>query len=113
VRGQTIRLLATTAGVLEKRRGAIQRFMDGYRESLAYIYSDNPKVIADFADFAGISEDVARRTRDGFDKEMLQPDEIKGLGITMPEAVTLKFLPAPLNSEQLHDLIQIPPPPRG
>jgi NitT/TauT family transport system substrate-binding protein len=113
VRGQTIRLLATTASVLEKRRDAIQRFMAAYRESLVYIYSDNPKVIADFAEFAGISEDVARRTRDGFSKEMLQPDEVKGLDVTMPEAVTLKYLPAPLTSEQLRDLIQIPPPPRS
>lgn len=113
VRGQTIRLLATTANVLEKRRDAIQRFMDGYRESLTYVYSDNPKVIVDFANFAGISEDVARRTRDIFTKEMLQADEIKGLDVTMPEAVTLKYLPAPLNSEQIRELIQIPPPPRS
>jgi hypothetical protein len=55
--------------------------MDAYRESLAYLYSDNPKVIADYADFAGITEDFARRTRDAFAKEMLAPDEIKGLDI--------------------------------
>ena len=37
------------------------------------------------------------------------PDEIKGLEPLMAEAVTLKFIPAPLSKEQLAELIQIPP----
>ena len=110
VRGQTIRVLATSADVLGRRRDAIMRFMDAYRESLAYIYSGNPKPMADFAEFAGVTLDAARRTRDAFASELLSPDEIKGLDIMMPEAVTLKFLAAPLTAEQLRELIQIPPP---
>ena len=110
VRGQTIRVLATSADVLGRRKDAIMRFMDAYRESLAYIYSGNPKPMADFAEFAGVTLDAARRTRDAFASELLSPDEIKGLDIMMPEAVTLKFLAAPLTAEQLRELIQIPPP---
>ncbi len=110
VRGQTIRVLATSADVLGRRKDAIVRFMDAYRESLAYIYSGNPKPMADFAEFAGVTLDAARRTRDAFASELLSPDEIKGLDIMMPEAVTLKFLAAPLTAEQLRELIQIPPP---
>jgi NitT/TauT family transport system substrate-binding protein len=110
VRGQTIRVLATSADVLGRRKDAIMRFMDAYRESLAYIYSGNPKAMADFAEFAGVTLDAARRTRDAFASELLSPDEIKGLDIMMPEAVTLKFLAAPLTAEQLRELIQIPPP---
>jgi len=110
VRGQTIRVLATSADVLNRRKDAIVRFMDAYRESLAYIYSGNPKAMADFAEFAGVALDAARRTRDAFASELLSPDEIKGLDIMMPEAVTLKFLAAPLTAEQLRELIQIPPP---
>jgi len=110
VRGQTIRVLATSSDVLNKRRDAIARFMDAYRESLAYIYGGNPKAMADFADFAGVSLDVARQTQDANAKELLAPDEIKWLDVMMPEAVALKFLAAPLTAEQLRDLIQIPPP---
>jgi NitT/TauT family transport system substrate-binding protein len=112
VRGQTIRVLAASADVLSRRKDAIMRFMDAYRESLAYIYSGNPKAMADFAEFAGVTPDAARRTRDAFASELLSPDEIKGLDIMMPEAVTLKFLAAPLTNEQLRELIQIPPPRR-
>jgi NitT/TauT family transport system substrate-binding protein len=110
VRGQTIRVLATTTDVLARRKDAIVRFVDAYRESLAYIYGDNPKAMMDFADIAGVSSDIARRTRDAFAKEQLSPDEIKGLDVIMPEAVALKFLTAPLTAAQLRDLIQIPPP---
>jgi ABC-type nitrate/sulfonate/bicarbonate transport system substrate-binding protein len=110
VRGQTIRVLATTADVLAKRRDAIVRFMEAYRESLAWVYGDNPKAMMDFAEFAGVSLDAARRTRDAFAKDMLSPDEIKGLDVMMPEAVTLKFIAAPLGAAQLRELIQIPPP---
>jgi NitT/TauT family transport system substrate-binding protein len=110
VRGQTIRVLASTADVLGKRRDVIVRFMNAYRESLAYVYGDNPKAMADFADLARVTPDIARRTRDAFAKQFLSPDEIKGLDVMMPEAVALKFLAAPLTPEQLHELIQIPPP---
>jgi NitT/TauT family transport system substrate-binding protein len=110
VRGQTIRVLASTADVLGKRKDAIVRFMDAYRESLAYIYGDNPKAMMDFADIAGVTLDIARRTRDAFAKDQLSPDEIKGLDVMMPEAIALKFLTAPLTAAQLRDLIQIPPP---
>jgi NitT/TauT family transport system substrate-binding protein len=110
VRGQTIRVLATSADVLNRRRDAVARFMDAYRESLAYIYGDNPKAMADFAEFAGVTLDAARRTRDAFARELLSPDEIRGLDVMMPEAVTLRFLGAPLSAEQLRELIQIPPP---
>jgi NitT/TauT family transport system substrate-binding protein len=110
VRGQTIRVLTTSADVLNRRRDAIVRFMDAYRESLAYIYGGDPKAMADFAEFAGVTLDAARRTRDAFARDLLSPDEIRGLDVMMPEAVTLKFLAAPLSTEQLRELIQIPPP---
>jgi len=110
VRGQTIRVLATRADVLDKRRDAILRFVDAYRETYEYAYGDDSKAVADFADFAGISVDIARRTREMFSKPMLAPDEIKGLDIMMPEAVALKFIAAPLTEAQVHELIQIPPP---
>jgi NitT/TauT family transport system substrate-binding protein len=110
VRGQSIRVLATNAETLAKRRDALTRYLDAYRETLDYMYSDNPQVIKDYAEHAGLSLEVARRTRDQFfPKDLLNPDAIRGLDIMMPEAVNLKFIAAPLSADQLKELIQIPP----
>jgi NitT/TauT family transport system substrate-binding protein len=110
VRGQSIRVLAANAEVLAKRRDALVRYVDAYRETLDYMYSDNPQVIKDYAEHAGLPIEIARRTRDKFfPKALLNPDAIKGLDIMMPEAVNLKFIAAPLTGDQLAELIQIPP----
>jgi NitT/TauT family transport system substrate-binding protein len=110
VKGQTIRLLITNTDALAKRKDVLTRFMDAYRETVDYMYSDNPQVIKDYAEFVGVSEAVARRVRDEFfPKSLLDPDEIKGLDVIVPEAVSLKYTTAPLTKEQLTELIQIPP----
>jgi ABC-type nitrate/sulfonate/bicarbonate transport system substrate-binding protein len=110
VRGQSIRVLATNADALAKRRDALTRYLDAYRETLDYMYSDNPQVIKDYAEHAGLPLEIAQRTRDKFfPKVLLNPDEIRGLDIMMPEAINLKFIAAPLTGDQLAELIQIPP----
>ncbi len=108
VRGQTIRVLAANADALAKRKEVIARFMKAYRETIDYMYTDNPQVIKDYAEFVGVSEPVARKVRDDFfPKSLIDPDEIHGLDSLMAEAVTLKFIPAPLSREQVAELIQI------
>jgi NitT/TauT family transport system substrate-binding protein len=111
VRGQTIRTIVANAEALAKRRNVIQRFMQAYRESIDYMYSDNPQVIKDYAAFAGVSEAVARHVRDDFfPKSLIWPDEIKGLDSLMEDAVELKFISAPLTKGQLAEFIQIQKP---
>jgi len=108
VRGQTIRTVVANADALVKRKAVIERFMQAYRETIDYMYSDNPQVLKDYAAFVGIAEPLARRVRDEFfPKSLIWPDEIKGLDQLMAEAVSLKFIPAPLSKEQLGELIQI------
>jgi NitT/TauT family transport system substrate-binding protein len=108
VRGQTIRVLVANADALAKRKDAIGRFMKGYRESIAYMYSDDPQVMKDYGEFAGVSAVVAKRVRDDFfPRSLVDPDEIHGLDALMAEAVTLKFIPAPLTKEQVAELVQI------
>jgi len=110
VRGQTIRVLVANTGTLTKRKAVLDRFMQAYREAIDYMYSDNPQVIKDYAEFAGVPETMAKRVRDEFfPKSLVNPDEIHGLGTLVPEAVNLKFIPAPLSKEQIAELIQIPP----
>ncbi len=108
VRGQTIRVIVANTDTLAKRKDVIARFMRAYRDTIAYMYSDNPQVIKDYAEFVGISEPLARKVRDEFfPKSLIDPDEIHGLDGLMAEAVTLKFIPAPLSKEQIAELIQV------
>jgi len=110
VRGQTIRVVVANADVLAKRKAVIERFLQAYRETIDYMYSDNPQVMTDYAEFARVSPAMAKRVRDEFfPKSLVNPDQIHGLDTLNPEAVNLKFIPAPLTKEQTAELIQIPP----
>jgi NitT/TauT family transport system substrate-binding protein len=110
VRGQTIRVLVANADALVKRKEVIDRFMKAYRESIDYMYSSNPQVTTDYAEFARVPEPMAKRVRDEFfPKTLVNPDQIHGLDTLIPEAVNLKFIPAALTKEQIAELIQISP----
>ena len=110
VRGQTIRVIVANAQTLDKRKDIIARYLDAYRETIEYMYSDNPQVLKDYAAFVQVPEAMARRVRDEFfPKALVDPDEIKGIDSLLKEAVNLKFISAPLTPQQLAELIQIPP----
>jgi NitT/TauT family transport system substrate-binding protein len=110
VRGQTIRVLVANADGLAKRKDVFVRFMDAYRETIDYMYSDNPQVMKDYAEFVGVPEAVAKKARDDFfPKTLMNPDEIHGTDSLVKEAVNLKFIDKPLTQQQLSELIQIPP----
>ena len=64
VRGQTIRLIITNTDTLTKRRDVLARYLAAYRETIDYMYSSNPQVMKDYAEFVGVPEPVARRVRD-------------------------------------------------
>ena len=110
VRGQTIRVLVANADAMVKRKEVLARFMKAYRESIEYMYSSDPQVIKDYAEFAKVPEPMAKRVRDEFfPKSLVNPDQIHGLDSLMPEAVNLKFIPTALTKEQTAELIQISP----
>ncbi len=109
VKGQTIRTIVTNAETLAKRKDVLLRFMDAYREAIDYMYSDNPQVMKDYAEFNKMPEAMAKRVRDDFfPKSLIYPDEIKGLDTLLPEAVSLKFIREPLKKEQISELVQVP-----
>jgi NitT/TauT family transport system substrate-binding protein len=109
-RGQTIRVTIANQQTLETRKDAIDRFMRAYRETLAYMYAD-PAALKHYAQFVGVSESLAKRIRDEFFPQgtALDPDKVAGLDVIIPDAVALKYLPAPLTAEQIADLLRIPP----
>jgi NitT/TauT family transport system substrate-binding protein len=109
-RDQTVRLVITNTETLQKRKDALARFMQAYRETIDWMYSD-PAALKAYADFVGISEEMAKRVRDEFfPKQMLLPDEIKGVDQIIADAVELKYTQKPLTKEQMAELIQIPAP---
>jgi len=113
VRGRTIRVVVANAQALAQRADAVARFMQAYRDSIDYMYGGDPRVIKDYAEFVGVPEPLARRVRDEFfPKALLWSDEVEGLDSLMQEAVTLKFVSAPLSKEQVADLVRIPTPSR-
>jgi NitT/TauT family transport system substrate-binding protein len=109
-KGQTVRLLITNVQALQGKKAAIERFMKAYRETIDWMYSNDPAALKTYADFVGIPVAMAKRTRDDFfPRAAVDPDKIVGLDTIVPDAVALKFTAAPLTKEQLAELIQIPP----
>jgi NitT/TauT family transport system substrate-binding protein len=108
VKGKTVSVLIANAGTLQNRKDVIARFMQAYRETVAWMYSD-PEALKRYAEFAGVSEEFAKRLRDEFfTKQMLAPDQIVGLTAIMKDAVTEKYIERGLSRKQIAELIQIP-----
>jgi NitT/TauT family transport system substrate-binding protein len=82
--------------------------MKAHRETIDWMYASE-EALKIYADYAGVSIDVARQIRTEFDpKEMVQPDRVMGLSDLVAEAVKFKYLTQPLTEAQLKELIQIP-----
>jgi NitT/TauT family transport system substrate-binding protein len=109
-RGQTVRLLITNTQTLQGKKAVLDRFMKAYRETIDWMYSDDPAMWKIYSEFVGISVEKAKRTRDGFfPKASIDPDRVVGLDTIVQDAVALKYTAAPLTQAQLTELIQIPP----
>ena len=109
-KGQTVRVNITNVRTLTTRKAVIDRYMKAYRETVDWMYSDDPNALKTYAEFVGIPIEMAKRTRDQFfPKSAVDPDRIIGLDTIVPDAVTLKFTATQLTKDQLAELIQIPP----
>jgi NitT/TauT family transport system substrate-binding protein len=107
-RDQTIRALVTTAAMLDARRDAYRRFVQGYRDTIDWMYASDDALKA-YGAFAKIPLDLARRVRDDFfPKSLLSPDRVSGLDTLMQDGVAFKYLREPLTQEQVAEVIQIP-----
>jgi NitT/TauT family transport system substrate-binding protein len=105
-RNQTVRLMIANTATVEKRHDAIERFIQAYRETLDWMYSD-PAALKAYAEWVNISESLAKEVRDQFyPKENLRLDRLSGIDDAMADAVSLKFLPAPLTKAQQDELFK-------
>jgi NitT/TauT family transport system substrate-binding protein len=109
LRGQTVRTLIVNANSLKTKHDAIMRFMDAYRESIDWMYSD-PKALEMYSAKIHRPVDLLKESMDKFQpKESLQTDKFADLDGAIADAVKLKFLEQPLTKEQIAELLQIPP----
>jgi NitT/TauT family transport system substrate-binding protein len=105
-RNQTVRLMIANAVVAEQRRDAINRYLQAYSETLDWMYSD-PAALKAYAEWVNIPEALAKEVRDQFyPRENLRLDRLSGLDEAMADAVSMKFLPAPLTKQQQDEFFQ-------
>lgn len=105
---QTVRLIGVNVATLKAKKAQLERYMKGYRETIEEMWVD--RGLKEFATWLGVPEARARAARDGFfPKEGVNPDKISGLEQLMQEAVTSKFLAAPLTEAQVKELFQLIP----
>ncbi|HVJ73697.1 MAG TPA: ABC transporter substrate-binding protein [Casimicrobiaceae bacterium] len=109
-KGQTVRVNIANLQTLQTRKAVVDRYMKAYRETIDWMYSDDPAALRTYAEFVGIPIETAKRTRDQFfPKAAVDPDRVVGLETIVKDAVDLKFTATQLTPEQLQTLIQIPP----
>lgn len=107
---QTNRVIIANATELKTRAEVIARFMQGYRDSIGWIYS-TPEGLKAYAAFSKLSEGTARRALAEFlPTGAVDPDRVSGVDEVMADAISFKFIAARLTPVQLSELIRIPAP---
>jgi NitT/TauT family transport system substrate-binding protein len=107
---QTVRVCLANAQALGQRGETIARFMQGYRDTLDWMYSD-PAAMTIYEDFSHVRHELMAKIRDQyFPKSTLWPDEIRGLDLVLADSLKNKFIAKPLTADQVKDMIQIPAP---
>jgi NitT/TauT family transport system substrate-binding protein len=103
---RAVRVNLTGANTLQNRRDALVRFMQAYKETVDWMYS-SPEALKVYGEYSGLPDNIVQHVLKLIPKEALQTDEVKGIDSVMADAVSQKFLSAPLTPDQLKELIQI------
>lgn len=112
LQGRTTRVNITNLDMLAKRKGTLERFMQAYRETVDWMYSDDPAVLKHYAEYSGFPEKVVTRVREFIPKETMAPDRIAGMDQIIADATRQKFILAPLTKEQIEEFVKIQTPPK-
>jgi NitT/TauT family transport system substrate-binding protein len=96
IRNQTIRVNVANANALKQKRDAFVRYIRALSQAIDWAYS-GPAAIDAYAEIAKVPRELAQRTRDEFyPKEALQLGEVRGLELTLKQALEFKYITAPL-----------------
>jgi NitT/TauT family transport system substrate-binding protein len=113
LKGRSTRVNVTNLDMLAKRKGALERFMQAYRDTVDWMYSDDPAALKHYADYSGFPEKVVRRVREFIPKDTMAPDRVVGMDQIIADATKQKFILAPLTLEQVEDFVKIQSPPKS
>jgi NitT/TauT family transport system substrate-binding protein len=106
LRTRAVRVNLTGAVALQNKRDQIVRFMEGYKETVDWMYS-SPDALKVYGEYSGLPANIVQRVLQLIPKEALQTGQVMGIDDVMKDAVTQKFLAAPLTPDQLKELIQV------
>jgi len=106
LRNMTSRLIVVNTAGLAQRRDALKRFVQGYRETLDWLYSGEQAIKA-YAAWSGLPEAIAGQAPRYMTRQNMEPTRISGLDGIMTDAVKFKYIPAPLSGTQLNEIFQV------
>jgi NitT/TauT family transport system substrate-binding protein len=104
---QTIRVNVANSNALKERRDAFVRFIRALSRAIDWAYS-YPGAIEHYAEIAKVPRALAQQTRDEFfPKEALQLAEVKGLDVTLKQALEFKYITAPMSLAETQGMLDI------
>ena len=104
---QTIRVNVANVNALKEKRDALVRFLKVLSRSIDWAYSD-PHAIDNYAEIAKVPRALAQQTRDDFfPKQALQLSEVKGLDVTLKQALEFKYITAPMTLAEAQGMLDI------
>jgi NitT/TauT family transport system substrate-binding protein len=108
IRDQTIRVNVANANALKARRDAFVRYMRALSRAIDWAYQGDAAIDA-YAAYAKVPRALAQRTRDEFyPKASLQLAEVRGLDLTLQQALEFKYINTPLSAAEVQQrLIEI------
>ncbi|MGH6769323.1 MAG: ABC transporter substrate-binding protein [Xanthobacteraceae bacterium] len=107
LKDQTIRVNIANVNSLKAKRAAITKLMQVYHRGIEWAYA-NPKAIDYFAEFAKVPRAIAKKAVDDFyPKHALQIGEIRGLDMTLKDALQYKFISKPMTPKDVAGLFDI------
>jgi NitT/TauT family transport system substrate-binding protein len=107
ISGQTTRVNLAMADTIRAKRDALTRYMKVYARAIDWAYQ-NPKALQHYAEIAKVTPEMAKRVRDEFyPKQGLQIGEIKGLDLSLRDALAFRYISAPMQPKEIEGLFDI------
>jgi NitT/TauT family transport system substrate-binding protein len=104
---QTVRVNVANANALKQKRDAFVKYVKALGRAVDWAYS-SPDALADYAAIAKVPVDQAKMTREDFyPKEALQLAEIKGLDVTLQQALDFKYITKPMTKDGVAPLFDM------
>ena len=107
IKAQTVRVNVANANALKQKREAFVSYVKALSRAVDWAYS-SPDALSNYAAIAKVPVDQAKMTRDDFyPKEALQLAEIKGIDVTLQQALDFKYITKPMTKEDVAPLFDM------